>query len=264
LVNILGLGFTGARVARRLLARGVRVRAAVRAPERFSGLGHAGLELEELRPDGSSLPKGAVLFHAIPPLPEEQEIQLRSLIIGLRPRRIVYISSTGVYGDAGVVDENTPAHPLDERGRARLRAERWISEGGWESLVLRAAAIYGPGRGIHVAIREGRIPRGAGSGIVSRIHVEDLAAIAEAGLFAQVQGAWPVADDLPCSSAEIAVWCAEAMKLGNAGEFTREFPVAGRKVDGKKIREVLGVRLAYPDWKSGILASLAEEENLSG
>ena len=49
-----------------------------------------------------------------------------------------------------------------------------------------------------------QMPRGAGSGIVSRIHVEDLAAIVEAGLFSDVQGAWPVADDVPCSSAEIA------------------------------------------------------------
>jgi nucleoside-diphosphate-sugar epimerase len=157
------------------------------------------------------------------------------------------------------VDENTPAQPSDERGRARLRAERWFSEGAWESLVLRAAAIYGPGRGIHVAIREGRIPRGAGSGIVSRIHVEDLAAIAEAGLFSPVVGAWPVADDVPCASAEIAVWCAEVLKIGNAAEIVREFPVAGRRVDGRKIREVLSVRLAYPDWKSGILASIAGE-----
>jgi len=129
------------------------------------------------------------------------------------------------------------------------------------SLILRAAAIYGPGRGVHAAIREGRIPRGAGSGIVSRIHVDDLAAILEAGLFSDIQGAWPVADEAPCSSAEIAAWCAQLLQI----ELTTEYenpgkPVTGRRVNGRKIRKILGVELRYPSWQAGVAACFAEEK----
>ena len=100
-------------------------------------------------------------------------------------------------------------------------------------------------------------------GITSRIHVEDLAAIIEAGLFADVQGAWPVADDAPCATAEIVRWCADLMHLEGVGqEENAGKPMPGRNVDGRKIREILGVELKYASWKTGILASLAEEATL--
>jgi hypothetical protein len=83
--------------------------------------------------------------------------------------------------------------------------------------------------------------------------VDDLAALADAALFSDLGGAWPVADDLPCSSAEII------KALVPAGETPDEFPVTGRRVDGRKIRELLGVELTYPSWKTGIPAAIAEE-----
>jgi hypothetical protein len=141
-----------------------------------------------------------------------------------------------------------------------VEEERWIASGPWSSLILRSAAIYGPGRGVHAALREGRIPRSAGAGIVSRIHVEDLAEIIEAGVSSTLEGAWPVADDLPCASAEIAAWCVRTMNLSAAGENASPFAIAGRKVDGRKIRELLNVRLTYASWETGIPASMAEEE----
>jgi nucleoside-diphosphate-sugar epimerase len=166
-----------------------------------------------------------------------------------------------VYGDQVDVDENTPAEPSDDRGRLRLEEERWLAHGPWTSLMLRSAAIYGPGRGVHVSIREGKLPRSAGSGIVSRIHVDDLAAIIEAGIFSDVQGAWPVADEAPCSSEQIARWCRRLLQLqpvrGREMPFGRR--IAGRRVDGRKIREMLKVDLLYPSWKTGIKDSLAEE-----
>jgi nucleoside-diphosphate-sugar epimerase len=107
------------------------------------------------------------------------------------------------------------------------------------------------------------MPRGAGSGIVSRIHVDDLAAIVEAGLFADLQGAWPIADEVPCSTGEIARWCAQLLQL-KAVEPSTETPgqpISGRKVDGGKILQMLDIELQYPSWQTGIPASLAEENN---
>lgn len=261
---ILGLGFTGQRVARRLLPRGERVFAAVRGVERFSALEGAGLLLAEMDLDRVSifphLPRRADLIHCIPPLDDPENLALRALIEELNPRRVVYISSTSVYGGHVEVDEETPVHPNDERGRRRVAEERWIASGPWSSLILRSAAIYGPGRGVHAALREGRIPRGAGSGVISRIHVEDLAALIEAGVCSTLEGAWPVADEMPCSSAEIAAWCAKSMGLDGEPRIAAPFPIVGREVNGRMIRELLRVSLRYPSWETGVPASIAEEE----
>jgi nucleoside-diphosphate-sugar epimerase len=267
---IFGLGFTGERLARRLLQRGLDVSAAVRGTERFRKLADKGLRLTNLRLDRPAvmpLPRNSIMALLIPPLPEPENTNLRNIVEGLKPKRVVYVSSTGVYGDQINVDEGTPAAPNDARGRLRLEEEHWISSGPWSSLILRAAGIYGPNRGVHAAIREGKLPRSAGSGIVSRIHVEDLAAIVEAGMLSDVTGTWPVADDLPCPSEEIGAWCANLLGLRPVTENERlaSAAIPGRKVDGRRIREVLAIQLQYPSWKAGIAASLLEEKtNESG
>jgi nucleoside-diphosphate-sugar epimerase len=85
---------------------------------------------------------------------------------------------------------------------------------------------------------------------VSRIHVDDLARIIHAGLFSDIGGAWPVADDDPCSTAEIAAW----MQINTANNSGIAIP--GRRVNGTMIREKLGIELTYPSWRTGIPASL--------
>jgi nucleoside-diphosphate-sugar epimerase len=254
-VVILGLGFTTQRLARRLRKRGVPVYAAVRGPERFREFAALGVRLCGLSPD--DLPKGAVLIHSVPPLPDPERSGIRTLIRGIDPRRILYISSTGVYGARTHVTEHSPAAPNDEKGHARLEEEEWLASLA-DTLILRSPAIYGPGRGIHVRLREGKRPRGAG-GIVSRIHVDDLAAMLEAGVESKIHGAWPVGDDHPAASEEVAAWCAKSMGTALPDAAGRGFPVAGRAVDGRRIRELLGVRLKYASFQDGIPASLKEE-----
>lgn len=264
MVIVLGLGFTGSRVARRLLARGVPVFAPVRGIGRFTDLADAGVRLSELpleNPATAGLPSGAAIMLTIPPLAEPANSQIHELIISIAPRRIVYISSTGVYGDQTEVNAESQADPGDDRGRIRAREEQWIAEGPWAWLILRSAAIYGPGRGVHAAVLRGELPRGVGSAVTSRIHVDDLAALAEAAIFSNLQGAWPVADDAPCSTDEIVRWCGENLHIETPG-LPVSSTIAGRRVDGRRIRELLAVTLEYPDWQSGIRASLAEEVRL--
>jgi nucleoside-diphosphate-sugar epimerase len=267
LLIILGLGFTGQRLAARLLRRGVPVYAAVRGVDRFQGLAAAGLRLAELADPDSvvQFPRQAIVAHLIPPLPEPENFELRARIEAFEPRRVVYVSSTAIYGEQIDVDSDTVPKPHDDRGRRRFEEEQWIASGPWTSLILRAAGIYGPGRGVHAALSAGKMPRSAGSGIVSRIHVDDLARLIEAGMFSDVAGAWPVADEAPCSSAEIAAWCLEALQLGNAAfhRMTEPLPqpgMPGRNVNGRRIREILDVELEYPTWRTGIPACLAEED----
>jgi nucleoside-diphosphate-sugar epimerase len=231
------------------------VYAAVRDAKRFAEFAALGVRLSALQAD--ELPKGGVLIHSIPPLADPEKSAIRSLIREIAPRRILYISSTGVYGDHIDVNEHTHARPNDDKGHARIYEEAWLASLG-PTLILRSAAIYGPGRGVHVRLREGKLPRGAG-GVVSRIHVDDLAGILEAGIDSPLTGAWPVADENPAPSEEVAAWCADQMGLAVPEQPVNRFPVAGRSVDGRKIGELLGVKLKYPSYRAGIAASLLEE-----
>ena len=149
------------------------------------------------------------------------------------------ISSTGVYGSQAIVDETTSPLPSDEKAKLRIVDEQWVQSGPWESLVVRAAAIYGPGRGVHMRLKERRLPRAEPGGITSRIHVDDLAALLGAGIR--------------------SAWCAGILGIDLNSEWKETIPVRGRKVDGRKIRELLSVDLKYPKYDSGILACLATE-----
>ncbi len=181
-----------------------------------------------------------------------------------RPSRIVYLSSTGVYGDARDVDERTPAGPRTQRQHLRFEADEAVARGPRPSLVLRLAAIYGPGRGVHQAMREGRYKLvGEGDNYVSRIHVDDLATHVTGALWSELEGAYPVADEEPCTSREIAEFCAnllslplpESVSLEDVDETRR----SDRRVDGSALREKLKIDLLYPSYRSGIKAAMLAE-----
>jgi nucleoside-diphosphate-sugar epimerase len=274
---IIGCGYTGRRVARRLLAAGAPVTATTRDPgalRDLAALGAKVLRLDAGEPGSlevlrNHLTLGARVLLSVPTLrgphglcdPTPRIVEA----LGDAPSRVVYLSTTGVYGNTRVVDERTPAAPVTERQRLRLDAEQAVMQGPWPSLVLRPAAIYGPGRGVHAAMREGSFQlAGAGSNFVSRIHVEDLAAHAEQALLSDLTGAYPVADDEPCTSREIAEFCARLLGLplpeSVLEEELSETRRSDRRVDGSAIRRLLGIALRYPSYRQGIPAALREEE----
>ena len=262
------MGFTARRLAKRLLLRRAPVFGVARNMQRFGSLAAIGLRLSEFK--SGMLPRNAVLIYSIPPLEEPENGALRSFVSELNPWRIVYISATSVYGSQFLISAETEVQPADEKGRRRIEEERWVESGPWSSLILRAAAIYGPGRGVHASLRgirsdflaTDRVHR-----IVSRIHVDDLARLAEMGALSDLRGAWPVADEQAAPSAEVASWAARLRNICLPSECTplqAGFSPSGRLVDGTKICELLGIELAYKNYEAGILASLAEEkQNLS-
>ena len=250
-ILILGCGYTGQRVAKRFLAMGARVTATTRHPLGLSGLDAEVISTGEL---GSHVRPGMLVLHSIPPDgPADLLEPLRSMA-----RRMVYLSSTAVYGAAGVVDEHTPVDGSTERARERLDAERAVAQGPWSTLILRPAAIYGPGRGVQESILRGE--HSLSDRFVSRIHVEDLAAHVVAGLLSDLSGAYPVADEEPCTSREIAEFCARLLHVPVTGgqKASDRMPrfANNRKVDGSAIRRALGITLTYPSYRVGIPASL--------
>jgi len=265
---ILGCGYTGRRVAARLAARGARVLATSRHVEGLRDLPGVTLLAVDVADEGSLLrlasetPEGVAVLHSVPLLegPEDPTPRLLSAL-GRKPSRVVYLSTTGVYGRQRVVDEHTQPMPESVQGSLRVQAEQLVLGGEWSSMVLRPAAIYGPGRGAHVSIPRGDFRlMGEGENYVSRIHVEDLAAVAEAALLSRLGGAWPVADDEPARSRDVAEFVCGllgcVMPVTAPARELHETRRADRQVDGRSVRLRLDVRLRYSSYRTGIPASL--------
>lgn len=274
-VFILGCGYTGRRVARRLLARGVAVTATTRDAARLADL--AALGAKVLRLDLSEDPsaasvaeaaRGSAVLLSIPTLrldgkPAEPTPRIVAAL-GDRPSRLVYLSTSGVYGAAKEVDETTAPSPTTERQRLRWVAEEAVRAAPRPSLILRPAAIYGPERGVHWRLARGEFRLlGDGSNHVSRIHVDDLAAITEAALLSRETGAYPVADDGPCMSREIVEHCCALLGIAAppsaAAAELSESRRSDRRVDGRVIRRLLGVELRYASYRQGTAACLEAE-----
>lgn len=266
-VLILGCGYTGRRAAWMLLEKGFRVTATTRDPVKLAGLARAGarvVRLEVLEPEtiaALEVPENALVIDSIPSVGNLDPTRVLVQKLGTRPAKVVYISTTGVYGETQQVDENTKPAPRTDRERLRAQAEAAVEAGPWPSLILRSPAIYGPGRGVHVSMKAGayRLP-GSGSNFISRIHVEDLAAHVVAGLLSSITGAWPVADQEPCTSEEIARYCSELFGLPmpprSGSDSLHESRRADRRVNGETIRRLLGVVLRYPSYREGIRAAV--------
>lgn len=250
---VLGNGLVGRAIARAAQGREVVVTSrragegAVRQVARYDG------------PTMEQLCAGAEVAITFPP-DGATDARIAS---GLRAARtLVYVSSTGVYGDAvGRVDEQTPVDPQAPRAPLRLAAEQIYRDLG--GVVLRAAGIYGPERGLHLRLLRGehRLP-GAGDNVVCRIHEDDLAALVLAALDRATPGAtFNAADDAPVPQREVVAWlCARlGLPLPERVEAAQvDASLRGdRRIDGTAIQRALGVRLAFPTYREGFADCLA-------
>jgi nucleoside-diphosphate-sugar epimerase len=272
-VLILGCGYTGERVARKLLAQGIEVSATSRDPDKFRDLGLGALKLihmdltvpetvNRLSWDNFVKP-GVRVLHSVPPVNGTDPTPQLLAALGTKPERVVYISTTSVYGDAREVNHLTPAAPVLPSQTVRVAAEQAVLNGNAAGLCLRPAGIYGQGRGVHQRMLDGNYKMVEdGTNFLSRIHVEDLAEHCVAALLRPepLTGAYPVADAAPCSSLEIVEFCAQLLNLPMppriAAKDAHETQRVHRKVDGSYIRELLGIELKYPSYREGIRASI--------
>ncbi len=135
---------------------------------------------------------------------------------GFRPARVVFTSSTGVYGqtDGELVDESSPTRPTSFSGQVMLLAEQQILNGPFPACILRLGGIYGPGRtGMleKVVSGEARIP--SVPVYTNRIHRFDAArAIVHVLRIADPDPVYNVVDEDPVEYGEMVRWLAE--KLG--------------------------------------------------
>lgn len=267
---IIGCGYTGRRVAGILLAKGWEVALTARSTGHLGWLvsrGAVAMRYDATRdrtPGVSSADMHVLL--SVPTLRTPTGLEdltegiLESLDDGVR--HLVYLSTTGVYGSRVEVDATTPPAPQTLRQALRRRAEEAALAFDAPSLVLRPAAIYGPGRGIQSAMQASRFRLARGMARwVSRIHVHDLARIVAASMDQCIEGAYPVADERPAGSREVAAYCARTLDLKMPPEVpSGDLPESlrtGRRVDGRAILSRLGLGLRYPSFREGIPASIS-------
>ncbi len=253
---VFGSGYAGSRVAKVAVSRGDEVVATVRSLARLEALKGQGFEVTTdavvavaRRVDLS----GAHVVICFPP-DGETDAQLAPLVSGAQA--ITYLSSTGVYADIrGLINDNTPVPPAQSDSHARLLA----AEATWRAVgatVLRAPGIYGADRGLHVRVISGahRLP-GDGSGVLSRIHVDDLAVLLLES--ARVRGeTFVVGDAEPAPQRQVVEWICEEygcpMPPSVPLEQVHETLRRDRRVDGRRALEVLGVTLTVPTWREGM------------
>ena len=263
---VVGVGYAGRRVLALL-------------PAGATGLSRPEIDLD-MPPDAlPELPQPYALLYTVPPRTDaEDDRRLAALLslLGDLPERIVYLSTSGVYGnaDGGMVDENRTPAPATKRAKRRLAAEEllinWCSDNDVELVILRVPAIYGPDRLGIDRIRQGVpiiLETDANPG--NRIHVDDLAACCVRALGQDAPpGIYNVGDGDHRSSTWFVKTVAMLAGLDAPTEIPRaraektfsearlSFLNESRILDTRKMCKVLGFTPCYANPEDGIRASL--------
>jgi nucleoside-diphosphate-sugar epimerase len=210
-----------------------------------------------------------LVLHLAPPdetrSPVDGDARTRNLILALSgarmlPRRLVYISTSGVYGDcAGArVGESRPVNPGTPRAARRVDAERAVSEWG--------AAIYAADRlPIERLTRGTPVLREEDDVYTNHVHADDLAAICVRALEADAPpGIYNAADDSELRMGEWFDLVADRFGLARAPRVSRaeaarvispmllSFMSESRRLVNRRMKEALGIRLRYPTVFEGV------------
>jgi nucleoside-diphosphate-sugar epimerase len=288
-VSIIGCGYTGIRLAARWRDAGAKVQGFATRRESLRDIAATGadavpLNLDQVEDSATAAPLqfgGHLLYYSVPPPhagESDPRLELFLTMIAGTPQRLVYLSTTGVYGDhaGGRVDEDTAPTPQSARAARRVAAETalraWADRRSVSWCILRVAGIYGPGRLPLERLRRGDpaiLPQEATP--TNRIHVDDLVSVCvAAGVAGRAdRRIYNVTDG---SDDSLTAYLQRVARLANLPApplMTREharrtlsesswsFLGESRRVDNRRMLGELGIELAYCDLDSGIRASLA-------
>lgn len=219
----------------------------------------------------------AILHCAPPPGEGEGDSRTANLLAALEqgrilPTRLVYLSTSGVYGDCGGarVDESRPPNPRSARGRRRADAERrlgfWCAPRSVALVVLRVPGIYAADRLPLARLRAGTPTLRAEDDVyTNHVHADDLASIVLRALSDDAPpGVYNACDDTQMKMGDWLDFLAERYGLprpprvarSEAGERISpallDFMSESRRLDNRRLKDCLGVRLAYPTVEQGV------------
>ena len=280
---IVGCGDVGRKLAARARQQKYAVYCLVRRTNSAAsllenGLNAAAVDLDLAAPTlTGEWDQEQVYYLAPPPSQGTMDPRMTRFLAALptdKPHRIVYISTTGVYGDcAGEwVDESRPANPQVDRARRRYDAEQqlrhWHDTGNGTLVVLRVAGIYGPGKLPLDRLRSNTPMIGAEAAPwTNRIHIDDLVSVCEAAMARGADGAvYNVSDGHPGNMRDYFDRVADLYQLPRAPLIGADearsslspgmlsYLAESRRLDNSRMLDELGVTLRYPDLASGLAA----------
>jgi nucleoside-diphosphate-sugar epimerase len=219
----------------------------------------------------------AVLHLAPPDEARDGDVRTRNLIAALSgarmlPRRFVYISTSGVYGDCGGarVEESRPVNPRTVRAARRVDAERAVTEwgdaAGVKTTILRVPGIYATDRlPVERLARGTPVLRAEDDVYTNHIHADDLAAICVRALDADAPGGvYNAADDSELKMGEWFDLVADRCGLPRPPRVARadaerlipplllSFMSESRRLANRRMKETLGIRLRFPTVFEGV------------
>ena len=238
----------------------------------------SGLDLDQPESLSSIEPVDAVLHSAPPPQAGVGDSRTANLLAALEgkrilPTRFVYISTSGVYGDCGgaLVDETRAVNPQSARAKRRVDAEErlalWCMRHGVALVVLRAPGIYAADRLPLERLRAGTpVLRTQDDVYTNHIHAGDLAAVCARALEDNASaGIYNASDDTQLKMGEWFDLVADRAGLPRPpriprSEATQRIPPEmlsfmgeSRRLDNRRLKLVLGVRLRYPTVHEGLV-----------
>jgi nucleoside-diphosphate-sugar epimerase len=281
-ILIVGSGDVARRILSRL-ARPCRVHAVLRDPAQAAAWRTAGARplIADLD-DRNSLQRLAgladVVLHLAPPPGEGRaDTRTRNLLAALSkakslPRRLVYVSTTGVYGDCrgAQIDETRPLNPESSRAGRRVDAERrlrdWGGRNGVSISILRAPGIYAADRLPLERLKKGTPAlTEADDAYTNHIHADDLAAACIAALRrGAANRVYNVVDDSDVKMAAYFERVAVAFGLPFPPRLSRaeaekqlspvhmSFMRESRRIGNRRLKNELKLKLAYPTIDAGI------------
>ncbi len=188
---------------------------------------------------------------------------LENLLARVQPERLLFVSSTSVYGQDGGqwVDEDSPTEPGRFSGRILLEAETLARAAG--GIVVRFSGIYGPGRDFLLRqVRSGQAScRDQPPQWTNRIHADDCAGVlAHLLKLPAPQACYCASDNLPVARCEVLDWLADRMgqpRRGSAGDGldNGHDERRGKRVSNQRLR-ASGYDFIYPDFRHGYGAIL--------
>ena len=281
---IFGFGYTGKALALRLQAKGWSVAATVRKAEDAAAAIALGVQpVDPADPEAlaEAAGKARAILVTAPPGPRGcpglEALAPAIASSGAFPDWIGYLSTTGVYGDrdGGWVFESSALNAQSVEGARRVAAERdWRQIGrgmGLTVATFRLPGIYGPGRSSFERLRDGTARRLVKPGhVFSRIHVQDLAAGLQASIARpRAAGIYNLCDDEPAPASVVMAYAAELLgvepppeepiDLETLSPAARRFYAESKRVSNARAKAELGWRPAYPTYREGLRAILAEE-----
>lgn len=280
-ILIVGCGDTGRRLAERHKTAGDTMLCCTRSEVACHSLQKSGFRVHRLDldnpPDKIDFARADVVYMLAPPGgngtydPRTEALLTLLESIG-RPGRLVYISTSGVYGDCegAWVDESWPRRPSSQRAMRRAAAEQqleaWSEHQQTALVILRVPGIYGPGRLPIERIQRGEpVLKENEAPWSNRIHIADLVeACWLAGTHPDAAGIYNVGDGHPTSMTDYFNRVADICGLPRPPQISRseaeQLLTPGmlsllnesRRIDNTRLRESLGVQLRYPDLEAGM------------